>query len=308
MQLDLDKTLQTIKERQWSLADFDWNEPGAELITPEQWSTVKEFMSDLVWIEQVGSRSFAALALNAQDETLTEIYRYFQAEEQKHANAELALMRRWGMLDGDEIPQPNSNIRLSMNWLDRNADDLPLSTLASTIPLLEVALDGALLKFLLDEVKDPLCHKVFQKINADESRHLAVDFHVLEMVGAGRIRRVMIESAATLVRPSVIFGLLLSLPLLSRMRQNVVRMGLSEKRLLDAIGRFSTVGDRSANIRRNPLYRAVRFYGGLVMDSSHPYHRLIGNKLLWLTSNVPERLLPKRPTWSDELTYEPVAS
>jgi hypothetical protein len=34
--------------------------------------------------------------------------------------------------------------------------------------MLEVALDGALLKFLLDEVDDPVCHQVFEKINNDE--------------------------------------------------------------------------------------------------------------------------------------------
>ena len=44
-----------------------------------------------------------------------EIYRYFHAEEQKHANAELALMKRWGMLaDGDAMPEPNMNIRLAI--------------------------------------------------------------------------------------------------------------------------------------------------------------------------------------------------
>ena len=32
----------------------------------------------------------------------SDIYRYFHAEEQRHANAELALMRRWGMLEEGE--------------------------------------------------------------------------------------------------------------------------------------------------------------------------------------------------------------
>src|SRR3546814_9525718 len=48
------------------------------------------------------------------------------AEEQRHANAEIALMRRWGMLDGDEPPEPHISIRLAMDWLDRFADSLPL--------------------------------------------------------------------------------------------------------------------------------------------------------------------------------------
>lgn len=54
--------LQTIKDRQWALADIDWDAPGAELITDEQRPSLKQFMSDVVWIEHVGARAFAAMA------------------------------------------------------------------------------------------------------------------------------------------------------------------------------------------------------------------------------------------------------
>lgn len=64
-------------------------------------------------------------------------------------------MKRWGMLDDGEMPEPNVNIRLAMDWLDTYADDMSLSILGTVIPMLEVALDGALLKFLLEEVDDP---------------------------------------------------------------------------------------------------------------------------------------------------------
>lgn len=171
--------LTVIQDRQWALADIDWDAPGAELITDEQRPALAKFMADLVWIEHVGARGFAALTLRAPDGPLKEIYRYFHAEEQKHANAELALMRRWGMLDGDAMPLPNKNIRLAIQWLDKYGDNLTLPVLGTVIPSLECALDGALVKFLLDEVRDPLCHEVFRHINSDESRHLAVGFQVL---------------------------------------------------------------------------------------------------------------------------------
>src|SRR5579875_2627790 len=74
--------------------------------------------------------------------------------------------RQWALDDG-EMPQPNVNIRLAMQWLDTYADGMSLSILGTVIPMLEVALDGALLKFLLDEVDDPVCHQVFEKINND---------------------------------------------------------------------------------------------------------------------------------------------
>ncbi len=147
--LDMDAMLAKIKDRQWALADIDWTAPGADTITDEMRPKLKAFMADLCWIENIGARGFAALAKKAPTPTIAEIYRYFHAEEQRHANAELALMKRWGMLedsDNPEMPEPNVNIRLAMDWLDRYADDMSLSVLGTVIPMLEVALDGALLK------------------------------------------------------------------------------------------------------------------------------------------------------------------
>ena len=57
--------LETIKNKQWALADIDWDAPGAELITDEQRPKLKQFMSDVVWIEHVGARAFAAMAPKA---------------------------------------------------------------------------------------------------------------------------------------------------------------------------------------------------------------------------------------------------
>ena len=113
MTIDMQAMLAKIKDRQWALADIDWDAPGAETIRPEFRPKLKAFMADLCWIENIGARGFAALAKKAPDPTLAEIYRYFHAEEQRHANAELALMKRWGMLDDGELrvgrhdrPQP----------------------------------------------------------------------------------------------------------------------------------------------------------------------------------------------------------
>jgi hypothetical protein len=307
MALDLDEILVKIKDRQWALADFDWDAPGAELITDEQRPKLKAFMADLVWIEQVGGRAFSAMARKTDDDTLREIYTYFHAEEQRHANAELALMNRWGMLADGEIPEPNVNIRLVIDWLDKHADSTPLGTLGTIIPMLEVALDGALLKFLLEEVHDPLCHEVFTKINADESRHLAVDFHVLETLGAGPMYRLLLNGLGTLLTPRTLIGLLYYTPLLSKMRDNIIAMGLQEERLYDAIGRFGRVGDRSPTTPRNPAYQVLRYHGEMVANRSHPFHRFVGDPLVAISNRVPKRLLGGLPSWISELTHSPAA-
>ncbi|HKY57892.1 MAG TPA: ferritin-like domain-containing protein [Aeromicrobium sp.] len=309
MTYDFDAMLQTIKDKQWSLADIDWDAPGAETMTDDLRAKMQPFMADLVWIEHVGARGFASLATKAPTPVIREIYEYFHAEEQKHANAELALMKRWGMLDEDgTVPEPNINVRLAIKTLDTFGDSLPLSGLATLIPLLECALDGALVKFLLDEVPDPICHEVFRHINSDEARHITVDFQVLELLGAGPLHKLLIESLSNL-KPQVVLGLVVVFtPLISKMRDNIVAMGLPEQKLYNAVKRFSTIGGRGEFTKRVPAFHVLRAQALMIIDRSSPYHRLLADPLVKVTSYVPARLLGRPQSWVDEVTHEPVAS
>ena len=306
MAMDLDEMLQRIKDKQWALADIDWDAPGAELIEPELWAKLKPFMTDLMWIENVGARGFAALARKAPTPTLKSIYEHFHAEEQKHANAELALMRRWGMLENDEVPPPSVNVQLVITWLDKFSDGMSLSILGTVIPMLEVALDGALIKFITDEVKDPVAQEVFKRINSDESRHLAVDFEVMDILGHADMRKLVVDFVGSWMNPALIVGTLSYFPLLNKMRDNIVAMGVNEERLYQAMRRFQSVGERSAFARRVPMYRFISWHAKKVIDRTSKYHWL-ADSLVVVTGSIPMPLVKYTPTWSDELTYEPVA-
>ena len=304
--IDLDKMLKKIKSSQWGLVDFNWDEPGREKITAEQWPKLKLFMADLVWIEQIGARGFAAMAKKAPNDTLREIYSYFHAEEQRHANAEIALMKRWGMLDGDRIPEPNNNIRLAIEWLDRYSDSMPLYMLGTVIPMLEVALDGALCKFLLDTVEDPLCHKVFARINDDESRHLGVGFSVMEMQGrATRTVGQVLMMLASALDPRVMLGSIAYLPLLNKMRDNIVKLGLPEERLYEAMKKFEKIGGRTPEGRRNPWYRIVSNHGRVLMNRKKRHYHVPVDALVMLTDRIPSSALPDIPSWIHELEHRP---
>lgn len=307
MAMDMEAMLQKIKDRQWALADIDWDAPGVETISDEFRPKLKAFMADLCWIENVGARGFAAMATKAPTPTIAEIYRYFHAEEQRHANAELALLKRWGMLEEGEIPEPSVNIRLAIEWLDKYADDMPLSVLGTVIPMLEVALDGALLQFLLEEVHDPVCHQVFEKINNDESRHIAVDFEVLNMIGHAKARKLAIEFVGNVASPGLIIGALMYVPLLNRMRNNITEMGLQPERLYAAMYRFTKLGERGEYTKRVPLYQVLKWHSAMVIDPKHPYH-LVANSMVWLSEKYPRPLLRPIPTWFKELTFEPISS
>ncbi|GGO94317.1 hypothetical protein GCM10011584_35070 [Nocardioides phosphati] len=307
MSYDFEAMLQTIKDKQWSLADIDWDAPGAETMSEETRARMKPFMADLVWIEHIGARGFSALAKKAPTPTIRDIYQHFHAEEQKHANAELALMRRWGMLEDDRIPEPNIQVKLAIKVLDSYGDSLPLSAMAALIPLLECALDGALVKFLTDEVEDPLCHEVFRHINSDEARHITVDFEVLDLLGArGWIST--ITSAAEIADPRVVVGLVVVfVPLINKVRDNVVAMGLQERKLMNAIRRFEKIGGRSEYTRRMVPFQAMRVLGSMIMNRSHPYHRFLADPLVRITDHVPARLIGKPQSWVDGLSPEAVA-
>jgi len=306
--IDLDKMLAKIKASQWALADIDWDAPGADKITAEQWPKLKAFMADLMWIEHVGARGFAAMAKKAPNDTLKEIYTYFHAEEQRHANAEMALMKRWGMLDGENIPEPNKNLKLVIQWLDRYSDDMPLEVLGSVIPMLEIALDGALCTFLLETVDDPVCHQAFAKINDDESRHLGVGFHVLEMQGHGPVYLKALKTLGTIADPRLILGVASYVPLLNRMRDNIIEMGLGEERLYAAMRKFERIGGRTQEGRNNPWYQIISRHGRMVVNRRNRLYHAPVDAMVKLTDRVPEWVMPSSvPTWVKGITYKPTA-
>jgi len=306
--IDLEKMLAKVKASQWALADIDWDAPGADRITAEQWPKLKAFMADLMWIEHVGARGFAAMAKKAPNDTLKEIYTYFHAEEQRHANAEMALMKRWGMLDGDNIPEPNKNLKLVIQWLDRYSDDMPLEVLGSVIPMLEIALDGALCTFLLETVDDPVCHQAFARINDDESRHLGVGFHVLEMQGHGPVYLKALKALGTIADPRLILGVASYVPLLNRMRDNIIEMGLGEERLYAAMKKFERIGGRTQEGRNNPWYQIISRHGRMVVNRRNRMYHAPVDTMVKLTDRVPEWVMPSRvPTWVKGITYKPTA-
>lgn len=304
--IDLDKMLEKVKNTQWTLSDIDWDAPGRELVTAEQWPKLKDFMADLMWIEHVGARAFSAMSKKAPTETLREMYAIFHAEEQRHANAEMALMKRWGMLDGD-IPKPNKSLRLIIEWLDTYADDMPFYILGAVIPMLEVALDGALCTFLLDTVDDPVCHQAFELINGDEARHLGVGFSVMEAQGFNRSFIELSKMAARVADPRLMLGILAYLPLLNKMRDNVMKLGLPEEKLYAAMNKFERIAGRTTEGRRNPWFQIINRHARIMINRKNRFYHKPVDAMVSMTDKIPEKALPQVPSWIYELTAEPKA-
>lgn len=274
--MNLETMLTKCERLQWSLSDIDWDGPGRERVSAEQVRELRGFMADLVWIERLGSMVFAAMAGQARDQTLAAILRSFAADEQRHADAELGLMVRWGMLPAGGTPELNPNARRALRFLEKHAHEVPLSVFAAVLPMFEIALDGALLQFLTGYVDDPVCQTVFERVNADEARHLAIDFYMLEALGRESAAQNAFELLRTVSRPAVVELVVLGyLPLLERALQRLGALGLDLRDLRSCMLKFRQLGRENPQTMRHLSYRVARFHAAMfAAPSSHPYHRL----------------------------------
>ena len=258
--MDLARMRRACEDFQWSVDDVDWDAPGhADRATAE---SLRGFLSDVVWVEYVAEPIFTAMADNVTDPDLQAIYRSFSADERRHADAELELMVRWGLLRRGEMPSPNVNIRTLHRQLSKHSAAIHPSVLVAVIPMLELLLDGALIRFLMEASDDPVLHSAFARINRDESRHLAVDFYVLETDAQqystlGHARNIVSTVTNRHILWALFFGFI---PYLGRARLNLEAMGLDYANVRRMLRRYVDLGDDNPAIARNPCYRAVRLY------------------------------------------------
>lgn len=260
--LDLPRLLEKCHRLQWSTDDIDWEGPGADCVSDDQARRLKSFMADLYWIESIASIVFGAMAERDDDPVRRSIFSSFAIDEARHAEAERLLMVRWGIVGKHERPVPNPNVRRLLHTLERSAHRVHPSVFAAIIPMTELVLDGALVKYLMRAVDDPICHRAFDRINADEARHLAMDFYMLELYGReqSRVANAM-DLLRSAVRPTGLYALFFGyLPMLARTRGNIEAMGMDLDEAAKAMRRYCELGDRNPDIARHPTYALVRGY------------------------------------------------
>ena len=289
--MDLQRLEHKCHALQWSTDDVDWDAPGRERVSEAQAASLAGFMGDLYWIESIAAIVFEAMAARADDPVQERIFRTFAIDEQRHADAELALMARWGMIPRGETPTPNLNAANLIEALLKNAHNVHPSVFSAIIPLTELVLDGALVKYLEASIDDPLCHEVFLKINADEARHLAMDFHMLEHYGREHsVLQNSLEFLKSFARPSSLYAMFFGyVPMLARGRHNVDRTGLSQDEIFRCMNRYIALSDRNPDIARHPAYRVMREYAKLVVSGN----TAVGDALVRL-SDLVEGVRPSR--------------
>jgi hypothetical protein len=198
MNLDLARVLYNTRRGQWAIDDIDWDQPlqGADGLSARERREAGLALLFTAGLERQAARVFEACADYIREPHAAEIYRLFAADELRHAEAEIRLAARYGVHWHDQPPTTRWMFRTLAQNFERPSRALHEIS-AATILLFELALDSILIPALKERVSDPIQADVFRRIDLDESRHLAMDYWLLDYKGsqqAGRELRDVIEA------------------------------------------------------------------------------------------------------------------
>lgn len=176
--MDLDRMLSLCERNQWHIDDLDWSVKPKELPREAEIAIVQYF-TDMSGIELLAGRLFEEQRDRAEDPTLRAIFDSFVTDEVRHSEVAYRLARHY---DVHRYKTYTMNAHL-VAFSDAFSDLLQYlsAEIANAyITTGELLLDVALLRSLNDFVDDDMSNQAMQRINRDESRHIAIDYYMIE--------------------------------------------------------------------------------------------------------------------------------
>jgi hypothetical protein len=176
--MDLARMLDKCRRDQWSVDDLDWSLPPPAL-APDKEAAVVQYFHDMAGIERLAKALFAVQAAKAADPTLRAIFDSFVIDEERHAVAAERLAAFYDVHHVRAYAMSPALVAFRPHFL-RLVELAPPELANGYITAGELLLDVALLRSLDDYVDDEMSHRAMHLINRDESRHIAIDFHMTE--------------------------------------------------------------------------------------------------------------------------------
>lgn len=174
--MDLLRMLERCRRDQWSVDDLDWTLRPRELSRDDEIAVVQLF-TNMAGIERLAGALFEEQQRRARDPVLREIFATFIVDEERHARAAERLAAFYDVhhyrdyrLD-EHLEKFRPHFLRAVKFL---SDDVANMYITGG----ELILDIALLRSLNDYVADEMSARAMALINRDESRHIAVDYHM----------------------------------------------------------------------------------------------------------------------------------
>src|SRR5512146_2690196 len=176
--MDLGRMLDKCVRDQWSIDDLDWSIAPPELPRDKEQAVVQAF-TDMAGIELLAGALFDVQRRKTKDRTLAKIFSTFVADEKRHSAVAARLAKHYDVHHYRIYTESPSLAAFRPHFLALVGDASP-EIANAYITAGELILDVALLRSLDDYVADQMSHQAMHLINRDESRHIAIDFHMTE--------------------------------------------------------------------------------------------------------------------------------
>src|SRR6187551_2616713 len=176
--MELTRMLDKCVRDQWSINDLDWSVKPPELPREKEEAVVQAFL-DMSGIELLAGALFEVQRAKTTDPTLHKIFSTFVADEKRHSAVALRLSEHYNVNHYREYVESPALTAFRPHFLALVRETSP-EIANAYITSGELMLDVALLRSLDDYVNDEMSHRAMHLINRDESRHIAVDFHMTE--------------------------------------------------------------------------------------------------------------------------------
>jgi hypothetical protein len=176
--MNLAHMLERCETGQWRPSDLDWS-ASPRPMPPEDEQKIVQLFTDMAGIERLAGALFHEQERRVNDPTLRAIFRSFVGDEVRHAQVAQMLADFYDV-HHYRIYRANPSLeRFVPRFLEairRLSDDV-----ANTyVTVGELILDIALLRSIDDYVSDPMSAQAMRLINRDESRHIAIDYYMVE--------------------------------------------------------------------------------------------------------------------------------
>ncbi len=176
--MNLDRMLDLCRRDTWRVEDLDWSGTPRPLPREQEERIVQAF-TDMAAIETLAGALFEIQRDRVADPRLRQIFDTFVEDERRHAEVARRLARHYDVHRYRDY-RVNPHLRrfapafvAACRWVSPEVANIYVTTG-------ELLLDIALLRSLDDFVGDPMSERAMARINRDESRHVAVDFYMIE--------------------------------------------------------------------------------------------------------------------------------
>ncbi len=170
--------LRMCHQGQWSVGDLDWSQRPRPMSREDE-TAVVQYFTDMAQIERLAGALFVEQERRVDDPILKEIFATFVVDEMRHSHAAQMLADHYDVHRYRTYRPSRSLERFYPHFVDAIrylSDDVANAYITSG----ELILDIALLRSIDDFVDDPLSAQAMELINRDESRHIAIDYYMVE--------------------------------------------------------------------------------------------------------------------------------